>query len=60
MESDTTFSTQLYVSGPKQYNDEESVLITDFEGGFNPNLTFFNPPVQNQLKVIIQQKETGI
>ena len=41
VESDTTFSTQLYVSGPKQYNDEESVLITDFEGGFNPNFTNF-------------------
>ena len=47
VESDTIFSTQLYVWS-QQYNDDESVLITDFEGGFNPNFpNFFQSTVQN-------------
>ena len=36
-----TLSEILNIQSPKNYNDESTVLITDFEGGFNPNFTNF-------------------
>ena len=40
MHDDTT-NNQLNIQSPKLYNDENTVLITDFENGFNPNFTGF-------------------
>ena len=36
-----TINSQLTIQSPKQYNNDNTVLITDFEGGFNPNFTNF-------------------
>ena len=38
---DDTIYNQLNIQGEKEYNDESTVLITDFENGFNPNFTGF-------------------
>ena len=38
---DDTIYNQLNIQSPKLYNDENTVLITDFENGFNPNFTGF-------------------
>jgi hypothetical protein len=38
---DDTIYNQLNIQSPKLYNDESTVLITDFENGFNPNFTGF-------------------
>jgi len=38
---DDTINSQLKIQGAKEYNDESTVLITDFENGFNPNFTGF-------------------
>jgi hypothetical protein len=52
MHDDTT-NNQLNIQSPKLYNDENTVLIIDFENGFNPNFTgYFNsgawgPFIQN-------------
>jgi len=40
MHDDTIYS-QLNIQGEREYNDESTVLITDFENGFNPNFTGF-------------------
>lgn len=40
MHDDTSYN-QLIIQGEKEYNDESTVLITDFENGFNPNFTGF-------------------
>ncbi|MDG1718975.1 MAG: hypothetical protein P8H17_04025 [Flavobacteriales bacterium] len=40
MHDDTTIN-HLNIQSPKLYNDENTVLITDFENGFNPNFTGF-------------------
>ena len=43
MHDDTIYSG-LNIQAEKEYNDENTVLITDFENGFNPNFTgFFQP-----------------
>ena len=40
---DDTIYRQLNIQEEKEYNNENTVLITDFENGFNPNFTgFFN------------------
>ena len=41
MHDDTTIYSQLNIQFAKEYNDENTVLITDFESGFNPNFTGF-------------------
>lgn len=38
---DDIFQDTLYISSAKNYNNESTVLITDFEAGFNPNFTGF-------------------
>ena len=38
---DDTIHSQLKIQSEKIYNDENTVLITDFENGFNPNFTGF-------------------
>jgi len=38
MHDDTSYS-QLNIQGEKEYNEENTVLITDFENNFNPNFT---------------------
>ena len=38
---DDTIYKQLNIKGEKEYNDESTVLIADFENGFNPNFTGF-------------------
>jgi len=38
---DDTINRQLNINVEKEYNDENTVLITDFENGFNPNFTGF-------------------
>jgi len=38
---DDTIYNQLNIKGEKEYNDESTVLIADFENGFNPNFTGF-------------------
>ena len=41
MHTDVTIFNQLNIQKEKDYNGENSCLITDFEGGFNPNFTGF-------------------
>ena len=38
---DTLIESELYIFTPKNYVNENTVLITDFEAGFNPNFTGF-------------------
>jgi hypothetical protein len=38
---DDTILDKLNIESPKLYNTENTVLITDFENGFNPNFTGF-------------------
>ena len=33
--------TSLMIKNPKNYNNENTILVTDFENGFNPNFTGF-------------------
>jgi len=49
---DDTIYNQLNIKGEKEYNDESTVLITDFENGFNPNFTgFFQAGCTKALKI---------
>ena len=38
---DDTIYNQVNIQSPKIYTNENTVLISDFEGGFNPNFTGF-------------------
>jgi hypothetical protein len=49
---DDTIYNQLNIKGEKEYNDESTVLIADFENGFNPNFTgFFQDGCTKALKI---------
>lgn len=51
MHEETEF-LNVFISEPKNYINENTILITDFEGGFNPNFTgYFNAGTTKSLTI---------